>query len=66
MRYRLIDCPSNGSTGNDCGTFEFADLPARLQAAIATGPAPWVLPALSEGDTGEELGDLFVRIEEVL
>ena len=58
--YRVVDAPVNGSAGQDCGVLSFADLPSRIQAAIQASPdaSEWRLPALSDGDTGDELADL--------
>lgn len=58
--YRIYDAPTDGTTGQDCGTFDFASLPARIQAAIEADPTAesWTLPALSGGDQGVELDDL--------
>jgi hypothetical protein len=64
MRYRVIDCPTNGTVGQDCGSSSFAELPSRLQAAILADPeaSEWTFSALSKGDSGEELIDLRVLI----
>lgn len=64
--YRVFEEPTNGTTGQMVGTFQLADLPARIQAAVTADPEAdqWVLPALSEGDTGEEVADLRVVIRE--
>lgn len=58
--YRVIDAPTNGTVGQDCGTFALAELPARLRQAVEADPnaGEWTLPALSNGDTGDELTDL--------
>lgn len=58
--YRIVDAPDNGTAGQLCGSFAFADLPERLKAAILAAPDAdaWVLPALAEGDSGAELDDL--------
>ena len=63
-RYHVYDCPTNGTTGQDCGAFALAALPERLRAAIAAEPnaGEWTLPALSGGDHGEALDDLTIRI----
>lgn len=60
MRYQVIDSPTNGTAGQDCGTFALAELPDRLRAAVEANPNAdeWTLPALSDGDSGEELTDL--------
>lgn len=65
--YRVIDVPANGTVGQDCGTYTLETLPARLRAAVEADPdaGEWTLPALSDGDSGEELDDLTVRIVEV-
>jgi len=65
--YRVIDVPANGSIGQDCGTYTLETLPTRLRAAVGANPdaGEWTLPALSDGDSGEELDDLIVRIVEV-
>lgn len=59
-KYRVIDAPSNGTTGQDCGTFTYDELPPHLQAAIDAAPDSdeWTLPALSDGDSGDELSEL--------
>jgi hypothetical protein len=59
-QYSVYDRPANGTSGQDCGTFDWDELPARLQAAIEAEPTQkeWILPALSDGDTGEPLDDL--------
>lgn len=66
MRYEIIDSPANGATGQHCGTFALADLPARIQVEIRRDPEAkeWSLPALSGGDYGEPLEDLTVIIRE--
>lgn len=58
--YDVIDSPANGTAGQHCGTFALAELPQRLQAAIGANPdaGEWRVPALSGGDTGEQLDDL--------
>lgn len=58
--YRMYDRTNNGTVGQDCGTFAINELPARIKAAIEANPTAgeWVLPALSNGDSGEELSDL--------
>jgi hypothetical protein len=62
--YRVTDVPANGTIGQDCGTYTLETLPARLRAAVEADPdaGEWTLPALSDGDSGEELDDLTVRI----
>ena len=62
--YRVVDCPRNGSAGQDCGTYPLADLPARLRQAVEAAPdaGEWTLPALSRGGSGEELTDLDVVV----
>lgn len=61
--YRVIDCPASG-TGNDCGTFTLDELPQRLRDVVQCDPDndEWSVPALSNGDTGEELPDLTTLI----
>ena len=58
--YRVYDRLDSGDTGQDCGVCDLESLPLRLRSAISADPAAgeWVLPALSEGDTGEELSGL--------
>ncbi len=65
MKYRVIDA-LDGTVGQDCGTFTLAELPARIQAAIAASPSDgtWSLPALSGGDCGDELVDLRTVVVE--
>lgn len=64
MMYRVFESPDNGTSGNDCGTFTLIDLPDRLRAAVLADPSAgeWRLPALSDGDCGEELNDLTVIV----
>lgn len=58
--YRMYDRTTNGTVGQDCGTFTLDELPMRIKAAIEASPTAgeWVLPALADGDSGEELSDL--------
>ncbi len=67
MRFSISDCPANGTVGQNCGHFGFAELPSRIQKAIVANPAAgqWRLPALSDGDTGEPLDDLTVVVRVV-
>jgi hypothetical protein len=66
MKYEIIESPTNGTTGQNIGTFEHADLPARFQASIdADETGEWEFPALSDGDSGEELPDLNVIVRSV-
>jgi hypothetical protein len=65
-RYRLIDAPADGShVGQDCGTFEYNDLPERVRTSIDRNPSAieWVLPALSGGDSGQPLKDLVLVVQ---
>jgi len=66
-KYRLYDEPADGTTGQDCGVFEYAELPERIQKAITARPGAgrWVLPALSDGDTGRVLDGLITVVEEI-
>jgi hypothetical protein len=66
-RYQVVDRPKNGTVGQDCGVFAFEKLPERFRAAIGSDPtaSEWVLPALSEGDSGEELDDLVVVVTDI-
>lgn len=65
--YDVIDCPGNGTAGQHCGAFALGELPARLRAAVLADPAAgeWTLPALSEGDSGEELDGLTVVVRRI-
>lgn len=58
--YRVTDEPDNGTVGQDCGTHSYEDLPAHIREAIDAAPdaSEWRLPALSDGDGGEQLSDL--------
>lgn len=58
--YEVIDSPTNGTSGQYVGEFGLAQLPARLRQAVEAAPdaGEWILPALSNGDSGEELSDL--------
>lgn len=66
MKYEIIESPTNGTTGQSIGTFDYADLPARFQTDIdADETGEWGFPALSDGDTGDELTDLNVIVRSV-
>jgi hypothetical protein len=62
--YKIIDRPTDGTVGQDCGVFQLHELPERLQKAITDDPTAgeWVLPALEDGDSGNQLWDLEVVI----
>ena len=62
--YRIYEETDNGTTGQDVGEFAYADLPARMRAAIDNDPesGEWTMPALSDGDAGEELDDLTTAV----
>lgn len=62
--YQVIESPKNGTTGQDVGTFALAELPERLRQAVEANQdaSEWRLPALSEGDSGEELADLEIVV----
>lgn len=65
--YCICDVPANGTAGQECGTFLFEDLPDRIKAAVSASPDAdmWSIPALSDGDHGEELADLFTVVTRV-
>lgn len=62
--YRVIESPTNGTSGQDCGTYTLEQLAPRLRAAVERQPdaGEWRLPALSGGDCGAELDDLQVVV----
>lgn len=62
--YRMYDRTNNGTVGQDCGVFTLDDLPQRIKDAVEAAPdaGEWVLPALANGDSGEELSDLQVVV----
>ena len=66
MRDAIIDSPTNGTTGQHCGTFGRDELPSRIREAIDADPeaGEWPLPALSDGDEGEPLADLTTIVRE--
>lgn len=65
--YQVTESPKNGTVGQDVGTFTLTDLPQRLREAVQANPTAgeWTLPALSDGDTGDELADLDVLVRAV-
>jgi len=62
--YSVVEAPDNGTTGQDCGMIEFSELPMRIRLAIIADPIAdeWVLPALADGNSGEELDDLSIIV----
>ena len=63
--FRVYERPTNGTMGQDCGVFALADLPARYRDKVVGDPTAgeWVLPSLSDGDTGDEPSGLETVIE---
>lgn len=66
-KYRVIESPTNGTSGQDCGTYTLEQLTPRLRAAVECEPdaGEWRLPALSDGDSGIELDDLQVVVKAI-
>lgn len=67
MQYRVFDEPTNGTAGQLVGEFALVDLPERLRAAVLADAlaGEWRVPALSDGDHGDPLGDLVTVITRI-